>query len=659
MESSSEGEPFPTRPQHNSLPASNENFPNRTQRRSSYRRSALSQHRIDPYDNYQPHHYSGHPQQTQQQTQQQNDNSSFRRNSTDTSSVAFSLHHPISNSHPNHPTNINSTKGSTTRNKKRPNRSLGFGSTSDRHSLHPYLHPSLPLATSISTHSSSLSQHRQNALSISNCTSQQFWRFIDSLFSLGLSDDVKDVDGVSKSKYRTIAKVEYIFYRLLFLLPLLYGCLYGFSSSLDVITQPMEFAWNPRSLNDRQCVFNLFVEKQKDDEFNPDWKEIDPEKDKNEDGTLPKVSVEMEPGTYRTKGHVKVIKRYIGSVADSFRPSIHLQQHLVFAGSRDGGHLAEQAMKFWPLRGKYTTQLYILADDDDAIENGDSKKLLKNKSSEELQDFALGYGSLSKIEERFQNHRNAKNIHIYDSRGQKAGLIPSGMDDDDIVELMEEEMFGTGDDDFDDVSRLPLDEFDDDTVVASGGTTYPSFKKLMYPHLERDINGEPTSDTEHVIPYLHVDGTTAARQFEILKSATPLLKDKIVSSVVVEHSFDMDMYELIDFFHSVGYKTFFLGMRQIARIDHLCPEILDQVINHPFITPVKSNIIRFALQALGIIEPNMDFVHPHPDNQLKYPPFFVALPRGRMSREEMTIQHMYDLFGGMSGGGQIKTANDR
>jgi len=42
------------------------------------------------------------------------------------------------------------------------------------------------------------------------------------------------------------------------------------------------------------------------------------------------------------------------------------------------------------------------------------------------------------------------------------------------------------------------------------------------------------------------------------------------------------------------------------------------------------------------------------------PPFFVAMPRGRKSKEEMTIQHMYDLFGGYGGGGgQIATANDR
>ena len=40
-----------------------------------------------------------------------------------------------------------------------------------------------------------------------------------------------------------------------------------------------------------------------------------------------------------------------------------------------------------------------------------------------------------------------------------------------------------------------------------------------------------------------------------------------------------------------------------------------------------------------------------------FPAFFVALPKGRHSKEEMTIQHMYDLFGG--GGGQVATANDR
>jgi hypothetical protein len=85
-------------------------------------------------------------------------------------------------------------------------------------------------------------------------------------------------------------------------------------------------------------------------------------------------------------------------------------------------------------------------------------------------------------------------------------------------------------------------------------------------------------------------------------------------------------------------------MRQIQRVDHLCPEILEQVIGHPYIHPHKSNIFRKSLQFLKLIDADDDahMVHPHADNQFKFPPFFIAMPRGRISKEEMTIQQMYN-----------------
>ena len=62
------------------------------------------------------------------------------------------------------------------------------------------------------------------------------------------------------------------------------------------------------------------------------------------------------------------------------------------------------------------------------------------------------------------------------------------------------------------------------------------------------------------------------------------------------------------------------------------------------------------LTKLGLLHPEND----DDDQMQKYPPFFVAMPRGRLNKEEMTIQHMYDLFGGYDGGGgQVQTANDR
>jgi hypothetical protein len=82
-------------------------------------------------------------------------------------------------------------------------------------------------------------------------------------------------------------------------------------------------------------------------------------------------------------------------------------------------------------------------------------------------------------------------------------------------------------------------------------------------------------------------------------------------------------------------------------------------MNHPFITPKKPGYVRTILEKLGLTpkDHHVHMKHPHPEHDMLYPPFFVAFPRGRAEFEEMTIQHMYDLFGG--GGGQIATANDR
>jgi hypothetical protein len=77
-------------------------------------------------------------------------------------------------------------------------------------------------------------------------------------------------------------------------------------------------------------------------------------------------------------------------------------------------------------------------------------------------------------------------------------------------------------------------------------------------------------------------------------------------------------------------------------------------MNHPYITPRKTHFVRKFLQKLKVV-PHDQYTpmeHPHLDHDLIYPPFFAAFPRGRASHEEMTIQHMYDLFGG-GGGGSI------
>ena len=450
------------------------------------------------------------------------------------------------------------------------------------------------------------------------------------------------------------------------------------AKKLDQITKSAGFDWSPgRRLKNRKCVLNMFIEKQEPDEFNPDFEIIKPG-EKNKDGT-PKVRspLKLEPGTYRTKGQVKLILRLISSVADSFRPILNVQQHLVFAGSRDGGHLADEALKQWPPRGKYQTKLFVIADNEDA------PTLLGRDQS----DRALSYGPIDAIEQRFQNHAKSENIHIFDNSGQKAGLLNSLVDDDDVAITMEEEMFHVEDDEF----RADLSSVDDEVVLESKkqdrtkrrtekengedmesadqeAASFFSLKKLMQPYLERGNDDSQllsssvkVNRTDHVIPYLHVDGTSAAQQFAILRSATPLLLDGTVAIVGVENPGDMNVNDLIDFFHSVKYKTFLLGKRQVMRIDHLCDEILDQVMNHPFITPKKPGYVRTILEKLGLTpkDHHVHMKHPHPEHDMLYPPFFVAFPRGRAEFEEMTIQHMYDLFGGGGGGGQIATANDR
>lgn len=316
---------------------------------------------------------------------------------------------------------------------------------------------------------------------------------------------------------------------------------------------------------------------------------------------------EIEKGTYRTKGQVHVISRFIEAVADSFRSNTSVQQSLIFAGSRDGGHLAEIALKHWPPRGSFRTKLHIVAADSSEDDDADLDP--------------LEYDHLNSIEERFKGN---KNVHIYDREG-RAGLE---MDDDETEEA-----------DSEDTPVLNIKRNGNET-----GTGYIDFQSL-FP--EEDI----------VIPYMHVDGESQTEQMEILESAKPLLLENTIVALGIEHSPDLDAYELLNFFAAVNYKLFFLGSRQVARIDHLCEEILDDIIAHPSITPSKPTPIGAILHKLGIIDHGLGSEE---DQSKKYPPFFIAMPKGRINKEEMTIQHMYDLFGGYGGGGgQIKTANDR
>ena len=503
--------------------------------------------------------------------------------------------------------------------------------------------------------------------------------------SMGRSSSKERKDPIINSNFRRLEIFQNLF---ILLMPVMLLIIVSHKVAkhapvvLEKATRPEPFKWRPnRRLNNRQCTLNMFVDKQAPNEFNPDFEEIKPG-EKNNDGT-PKLPTppKLEPGgTYRTKGQISVIKRFISSVADSFRPQANMQQHLVFTGTRDGGHLAEIALKFWPPRGNFVTQLYIVSDphDDHSVHPKNSTHYHEN----DLSGRALEYGALSSIEERFQNHKMSDHIHIFDPKGQRAGLVRSDLDDDDVVQLKQEEMFDMYDD------QVSVDVFDDDLVLERRRRTslldnetstlqneheFFSLKKLLSQFLDvnEDSNSLTTQEensatseedkTKHVIPYFHVDGRSANQKFEILESAMPLLQDNMIVTVGVENSPDLDVPALIDFFREVKYKTFFLGKRQIMRLDHLCPEILEEVISHPLIRKKGTHRIRKMLQYFGIIPQEKDahIIHPHPENEMLFPAFFVATPRGRHSKEEMTIQHMYDLFGGGGGGGQVATANDR
>ena len=416
----------------------------------------------------------------------------------------------------------------------------------------------------------------------------------------------------------------------------------------------------------------FFIEKQPPDEYDPDFVEIKPE-DKNEDGTLkkPPQPVKIIDGTYRTKGQTHVISRFIEAVADSFRSNTAIRQHLIFAESRDSGHLAQEAMKHWPPRGKHRTHVHVISSD-----------TLPSEEGARAAARALGYGALEDIEERFKGNDKAR---IYDRDGNLAGVpdIADDMDDDEALEnadIPDEETLEL---------RLKSGKKRRRRKVQSYNSTlpdvtrpYPSLRALLPWEDEEDGDGEG----DIIVPYLHIDGTRMADQLLVLESSRTLLEDNTIVAVGIEHSPDMDPRVLINFFRQVKYKTFFLGARQVriwcpcdvlgaqspaffleqvARIDNLCDEVLADVLGHPSVSQPKGNWFRRFFIRIGLIPKDElrisgDKTTPEGPKLREAPPFFIAMPRGRRNKEEMTIQHMYDLFGGYGGGGgQIKTANDR
>jgi len=463
---------------------------------------------------------------------------------------------------------------------------------------------------------------------------------------------VDDLNGASEIRVR---------YQVFLFVAVMIVLMVSAPSMIDPILRERGWKWtDDRRLDDRQCVMNLFIERQKPDEYNPDYvkPEVDPDSLRTlisgGRNTIKHPPPEIEEGTYRSKGQVKVIGRLIEAVANSYRSNIKVQQHIIFTGSRDGGHLAELALKHWPPRGSHLTQLHVIAADHDNNEH-----LFKHTVPGILVEDPLGYGFLEALENRFMGKEV---VHVYDRYGEASLSVELDDDDDAAMDVPWKS------------SRRKLQVENDNEEMITNDAKESLFANTVNYENDKLITDErsgsyhpylnissliPIEDDDvHVIPYLHVDGVSMASQLEILESARSLMEENRITVIGVEHSPDMNVYELLDFFDSAKYKTFFLGRRKIARIDHICREILEDVIRHPSIMSPKLTRTGRLLKKIGLLSSDFDM---EDDQRYKYPPFFVAMPRGRLSKEEMTIQHMYDLFGAVDGdgGAQVLTANDR
>merc|ERR1711862_397005 len=128
----------------------------------------------------------------------------------------------------------------------------------------------------------------------------------------------------------------------------------------------------------------------------------------------------------------------------------------------------------------------------------------------------------------------------------------------------------------------------------------------------------------------HVDGKHMKDQIEILTSAVPMLKTKRITSIGIEHSPDMNVMELIEFFDSVGYET------------------LSNILKHPMIEEDielkwSSKLLKKLLKVIEK-ERSSSIIQSTDVYNYKTPPFYIAFPRGRRNNDEMTIQHAYDLL---------------
>jgi len=353
------------------------------------------------------------------------------------------------------------------------------------------------------------------------------------------------------------------------------------------LNQPPSWSYSPgRSLKGRDCIMSLYIEKMKvclyfgypegmieikllsacclkisflrllqPNELNYDFvtPKLPKGKKKKDHHHRKQPPYEIVNGTYRTKGQVKVIKRFIEAVANSYRSNYTIAQHLIFTNVRDSGHLAEKALHHWPPRGTYITQLHIIAADEEL--DHDEKQLQ-----------GIGYSRLDSIERRFQD-ADKKRIHIYDRFGL-AGM-PDGDDDyareDFLKKRNQRSRYYNSTDEGEDA--IAEEEDDSNITVAwwrrrkTKGRKRRRKNSIPYVDLRTLL---PNEQSNSIIPFMHVDGERFDDQLEILEAAHQLFAQHLIGAVAIEHSPDLDVKSLIAWFDRVKYKTFFLGSRQVC-----------------------------------------------------------------------------------------------
>ena len=297
------------------------------------------------------------------------------------------------------------------------------------------------------------------------------------------------------------------------------------------------------------------------------------------------TSRQIITGTLMSEYEGEIIKRFLTSVAGVFRPKKYTQ-HLIFSGLKNGGYLANIASLLWPIK-KHGLQekvtLHLIDDSDD-------------EHAETFNDIVDNLSLKEKVD---------KVVHIHD-------LTAINRASDETNQKIQSEM--------------PSESW------FSFAKHAPKLRKTQQTDI-MDISSliqSSSESNEDVIPYFHVGGQYMRNQVDLLNGAIPFFRNQSIATVGVEHSRDMDVDTLLQFFNSMKYKTYLLGKNHLVRIDNLCQSVLHGILERPeFKIPLpKSDQMKNGGYGFHTA-----------------PAFYVALAGSRFESEVRSIQHTYDMLG--------------